>query len=456
MADNKSKTFLVDKMHLANIAVTSQIPKNQSNKPEDKVYISKKEPDKNEDPSTTSPSENINILFVRDSNTGELHYSADTVKKYADLRKEGNMPEGFSIHQEPVGKYIEKQFSTYQVDFEKAIQSRDNKNLGLVALYMTRAHESNDQVALGKMIELIKNDPNYAFAFRRGTLDLNKLKGLSLMSEADVKAGFDNVEELEARTGGKFDSTKWSARGIDKIADEDIEEILMKNAEEIQVAEELPEQEIQDAESEQDVDVASNTARENLTRAIAVMVASLSSIKNLPTSQRIQKRMAEMFDKSKLAIDNKVKAGIFRINNKREENRLQENNSLENLLERSSLNKTQPTTEENTTAQLDDRHELDRERIAEKRKLEEAKARKAAGRKLTPEQEELLAQDTEERIRIAENKMKENNSIDQYKVSSTVIANINRAGKETYARQQESKGERNSENTIEPQDSDGR
>lgn len=183
MAENKfGKISLVNKQDLANIAKTGKVPMDTTEKEKktakDKLYISVKAKNKTESQEVTSPSDNISVLMIKDSNRGKVSYSPPTIKKYVDMQKRGKMPEGFSIAEEPVGKYLEKQFSKYQVDFERAIQSRDNRNLGLVALYITKANENSDQVALGIMIELIKNDPNYAFAFNGGTLDLDKLKDL--------------------------------------------------------------------------------------------------------------------------------------------------------------------------------------------------------------------------------------------------------------------------------------
>lgn len=430
MADNKSKKIsLVNKQDLASIAKTGDIPKDNTEKDKkENLYISMKPREQTESKETTSPSNNINVLLVKDSNRRKVSYSPNIIKKYADMQKRGEMPEGVSIAEEPVGKYLEKQFSKYKVDFEKAIQSRDNKNLELVALYITRANESNDKVALGIMIELIKNDPNYAFAFDGGRLDLNKLKGLSLMSEVDVKVGFDKAEELEDLTNGKFDSTKKTAEQIDKIADQDISQRIETETQETENSLDV---EIDNAETEKDVENTTSTVKEKLSIGIATMVASLGAIKNISARQNAEKRINNAKLKTEQKIDSKAKEGLSKLGNLRKtaENS-KDSNSIENLFKRSSLSET---SKESENKQLEDRARLEREKIDKEQELQRIRNRKEAGKKITPEEEALLREET---IRIAEQKMRDNNTIQQYRAEESIVRQTVEVGRESAERQE--------------------
>ena len=192
MAENKNNISLVDKYNLAKLNRTGQMPKNESEKAQDKVFVVRKKSDEKNDKQSTLPNQEFNVLFVNDANTRQTFYSANEVKKYDDLRKAGKMPEGFSIRQEPVGEYIQKQFSTYKIGFEKAIQSDGNEDIPVVLSYIIKAQENNDQVSLGKMADSLSGRDNYKFIFRGGRLDLPKIKEI-----ADSKETVENTANLE-------------------------------------------------------------------------------------------------------------------------------------------------------------------------------------------------------------------------------------------------------------------
>ena len=438
MADNKYKNFLVNKLDLASIANTGKMSTDVTKKQEnqEKLYISVKQQMEADSQKATSPSENISVLMVQNDKTGKASYSPSTIKKYAELKKEGKLPEGISISREPVGKYLEKQFSKYEVDFHRAIQSRDNSNLGLVALYITRVNENNDQVALGMMIELIKNDPNFAFAFRGGNLDLDKLKDLSLMSEADVKVGFDNAEEKEDMTNGKFDSTKMSAKKIDELADDQYIKDILEGEEQTTADFET---EVDNAKTSDEVEDTSKNTRRNMVRNMTARIARLNVIRNISRRQREKVKIEEAQAKSEAAIESKAKLNVLKLNSLKRKDK--NNNSLENLFNRSSL----VGKENDSTTQLEDRTRENREReerAKEERekiavrdktlvKARERALRKAAsGRKLNAHEQELIEQDKAERIRLGEQKMKALNTMEQYRAEDSIDA-TNRVGRES-------------------------
>ncbi len=443
MADNKYKNFLVNKVDLASVAktgkISTDITKSEESKKQEKLYISVKQQDETTSQKSTSPSENMSVLMVQDEKTGKASYSPSVIKKYAELRKNGKLPEGVSISREPVGKYLEKQFSKYEIDFQKAIQSRDNSNLGLVALYITKANENNDQVALGMMIELIKNDPNFAFAFRGETLDLDKLKDLSLMNESDVKVGFDVAEEKDELTHGKFDSTKKSAQEIDALAEQDISQELEASQQEISTNFDL---EIDNAKTEEEVADVSNNARKNIVKNMAAMVAGLGMIRNVATRQKGIEKINEAQAKSEQKIDSQAKANALRVKSLRKKEK--SNNSLENLFNRSNLaGKTDDTPQLANRDKSDDRAREEKEKIERQHALERAKARQAAGKKLNARDQELLEQDKAERIKLGEQKMKELNTMGQYRAEDS-IQNTVKVGKESAERREKESQERTS------------
>ena len=415
MAEKRNSISLVDKVHLARISENGEMPKSDSKRPENKVYISKKDSDEKQGQNSTSPGENINVLFVNDANTGQTFYSANEVKRYDDLRRAGKMPEGFSIRQEPVGKYIEKEFSTYKIGFEEAIKSNGNENIGLIALYVTRANENNDHVALGKMTELMRERANFAFAFNGGTLDLQKLKEISQLRESDVTAGINALEskinrDISNRTGAA--RIVDAANGIlpeipsDRIQDEKTVDGALQNAVELDVAEEQ---------------LKSNVSRDNESA--------------ITKSRRLGKVVAAV------AAGIGAFTGIARVNEE------QDNNSLENLFDRSSLQEdTKPQVYE-----IEDRARLEREKLTKERELEKAKAREAAGKKLSPEQQRLLDEDRAERARLADEKMKQSRTIAQYELSDEQKAKVNAAGVEFATKE-----DRNDRENDKTQDADAR
>lgn len=441
MADNKYKNFLVNKLDLASIVktgkISTDITKKEESKKQEKIYISVRQDEESASQKSTSPSANISVLMLQNEKIGKSSYSPSLIKKYAELGKRGRLPEGVSISREPVGKYLEKQFSKYQIDFQKAIQSRDNRNLGLVALYITKANENNDQVALGIMIELIKNDPNFAFAFKGGNLDLDKLKDLSLMSEADVKVGFDKAEELDDLTNRKFDSTKKTAEQIDELADQDISQRLEV---EMQQTNTDFETEVDSAETEEEVENASSNTRKNLVKNMATMVAGLGIIKNISMRQKAEAKINEAQAKSEQTIASKVKSSVLRVNTLRR--RGKNNNSLEDLFKRSFLSEE---------GKRESAPQLEKERIAKQHAIERAKIKQAAGKKLTAREQELVEQDKAQRIKMGEQKMKELNTMEQYRAEDRVD-DIIMVGKESAERREQMSKERTSRKDTQRQD----
>lgn len=191
MANTKGNISLVDKLSLYTMSKTGETSNSKNNSLNDKVYVVIPSSDENQTSKSTSPS----ILGVRNNNTGEVIYSADEVKRFSDLRKQGKMSSEFSMQKEPVETYLKKEFSQYQVAFEDAIKSNGNENLPVVLRYIKEAYESNNKAVLGQMLELISGRANFEFMFRGGSLNINKIKRISELSDSDIINGINALED---------------------------------------------------------------------------------------------------------------------------------------------------------------------------------------------------------------------------------------------------------------------
>lgn len=457
MAEAKNRTtHLVDKMKLAYLAKTGKISKDDDKASQktaqDKVYVSMKKQIAEE--KATSPSENINVFLVREEKSGRVSYNADIVKKYNDMRKNGTLPENFKITQEPIEKYLEKQFNKYRVDFQKAIQSRDNANVALVARYINDAVENNNQVALGMMEEFIKKDPNYAILFEGGKLNLKKIQEIARMEDHKAQVGLDELERKDDETHGKFDSTKATAREIDMAAENEFEQNIENEAQEAEIS---SDSEMEKSSNEEEVQEVSDKTERTFARRIATLVAGLSLIRNPLARQRAEDKTQDIQNRSKESIFNKARRNLSRIGalrSKSENNK--DNNSLNNLLKRSSLLKENAPDDE---MQLEDRTresiektEKDktlRERIAERtrnareqskeRELEEARRRERTGKKLSSRQQEIIKEDNDKKIELADQKMKANRTFDDLVLDKEIVQKTVSAGKEFANRSENAK-----------------
>lgn len=253
------------------------------------------------------------------------------------------------------------------------------------------------------------------------------------MSEADVKVGFDIAERRDDLTNGKFDSTKKTAEEIAEIADQDISQRLDTETQEVGSSLEVK---VDNAETEEEVEDTATSARKSLAESLATMVAGLGVIRNISKRQDAEKKINEAQSRAEQSIASKAKAGILKLSGLRrtaESNK--NNNSIENLLKRSSLSGTSKNDE---GAQLEDRAKLEKERTDREQELQMIRERKEAGKKITPEQDELLRQET---IRIAEQKMRELNTMEQYRATEDRIQETVRVGRENAERQERGKRE---------------
>lgn len=461
MTENKNRTiFLVDKVKLAHLAKTGEIlkddDKTSKKTAQDKVYVSIKKQSAEE--KATSPSENMSVLLVRNEISKEERYNPAIVKKYMEMKQNGTIPKNVRVTQEPIEEYLEKQFNKYSVDFEKAIQSRDNTNVALVARYINDAVENNNQVALGMMKELIKKDPNFAILFEGGELDFEKIRDIADMEDHKATVGLDELERKDDETAGKFDSTKATAREIDKAAENEFEQNIENEAQEAEIS---SDSEMENSSNEKEVQEVSDKAERTFARRIATLVAGLSLIRNPLARQRAEDKKQDVQNRSKESIFNKARRNLSRIGalrSKAEDNK--DNNSLNNLLKRSSLLKENAPDDE---MQLEDRTresiektEKDktlRERIAERarnareqakendkeRELEEARRRERAGKKLSSRQQEIIKEDNDKKIELADQKMKANRTFDDLVLDKEIVQKTVSAGKEFANRSENTK-----------------
>lgn len=195
---NISNLQLVSRRNLVDIlknGFSKQLDQDISDK--DKVYLNVRGYQENDEKSI-SP-ENISVVVLRNRQTQRLSTSPRKIEETIAQIQEGNQEVEYDMKGMPLNQYMDKMRSMQLQEFQKKIQSRDNYHLGDVALLITTANRNNDKELLAQMIELIKKDPNYEFAFNGGKLDLNKLYEMSRMDRAKVENGMDNAEILEKK-----------------------------------------------------------------------------------------------------------------------------------------------------------------------------------------------------------------------------------------------------------------
>lgn len=228
----------------------------------DKVFLNVRGYQENDEKSISS--ENISVVILKNKQTQKLSTSPRKIKKTVAQMQEGNQDVEYDIKGMPLNQYMDKMRSMQFQEFQRKIQSRDNHYLGDVALLISRANRNNDKELLAQMVELIKKDPNYAFAFSGGTLDLNKLYKLSGLDPNDVEKAMDIAEEIEAR-GGDIDSTQIDADKIAEYSEKTLEEI------EQTLEQEAKEQEVQETD-----EIAEEKASSKVNQLISKMTKGLA------------------------------------------------------------------------------------------------------------------------------------------------------------------------------------
>ncbi len=407
----ENRTFLINKKSIYSVIKTGNLPertdKNEESK--NKLYISASESKDKENLDsleTTSPLGNISVFRVVNTLNNWTSYSADDVKHYVDMQKNGEMPEGVRVEKQTSEQFFEEQFKNQEISFRRAIQARDNSCLGIVISYINRAMDENNQELLGMMEELIKHNPNFEFLFRDGKLSRQVVNSFREQSNSDMEYMMDSGEQLEEETGGKFDASKASFKELDRIADTSIDELIRESSEEIIVDEQQIDENVKESEQQQKLEAKASEKKKNILGRVARMTATVNLIRNAVARRRAQRAIEEGQKKSEQALDNKVRNGFSRVSGLRRGN---ENRDTED--------------KDNTPKQSEDRvreesTELEQRQLKE---LEQAKKRETAGKKLTPYQEELLARAREASIKIADERMKQGRTIDNYTIKNKEI-----------------------------------
>lgn len=203
---NNNKFFLAENLHLSFVSKTGQaVPKDRANKNvplNEKVYLIQSNANLEQEANSTSQKPEFNVLYANDIQTGEMMFSADKVKQYYELKMQGKLPSNISLEEATLENYINISLDKEQNrKFEEAIISNGNEDLGTVMRLLIEAYESNNHVALGKMIESMKGRENFEFLFEGGRLDFNKMKDMIRLSNSVIEKGFDLIEFLEERYG---------------------------------------------------------------------------------------------------------------------------------------------------------------------------------------------------------------------------------------------------------------
>lgn len=211
---NTAKLHLVSRSNLANIlreGFSKQTKQDISDS--EKVYLNVRE--EQEDIGKPISPEKVSVVVLRNKETKKLSTSPQKIEDTLSLMRDGIESSEYEMKAMPLNQYMDKMRAMQLQEFQKKIQGRDNYHLGDVALLISMANKNNDKELLTQMVDLIKFDPNYQFAFDGGKLDLNKLYDMSRMDRSKVEAGMDIAEEIEDR-GGNVDSTEIEA---DEIAE---------------------------------------------------------------------------------------------------------------------------------------------------------------------------------------------------------------------------------------------
>lgn len=426
MAENRN--LLISKRSVYSVIKSGNLPENadRNEKSNDKLYISVSNKDSLE---TTSPLGNISVFRVVDTLNDWSSYSADDVKHYADMQKNGELPEGVKVEKQSSEEFLEEQFKDQEMSFKKAIQPRDNSCLGIVISYINKAMDENNQELLGMMEELIKHDPNFEFLFRDGKLSRQVVNAFREQSNGELEYMMDTGEELEEETGGKFDASKASFGELDKIADTPMDELIQESSEEI-IIDNAQVQEVEDEskedkqqEEEQKLEDSASEKKQNILNRIARMMLRVNLIKNVAARRRAQIAIEDGQKKSEQALSSKVKSGLAKLSGLIRGNGVKENvaedrdnNSLANIFKRSRLS-NEATNKDTETNQS----ENEREKLRQERELQKAKEKADKGRKLTNYEQELLDKDREERIRKADEAMIRNSTIGNIEVKDKNI-----------------------------------
>lgn len=252
---------------------------------QDKVYLNVRGYQEN-DEKPISP-ENISVVVLRNRQTQRLSTSPRKIEETMAQMQDGNQDVEYDMKGMPLNQYMDKIRSMQLQEFQKKIQSRDNYHLGDVALLITTANRNNDKELLAQMIELIKKDPNYEFAFDGGKLNLDKLYDMSRMNRAKVEDGMDKAEEIEAR-GGDIDSTEIDADKIAEYSEKTVEEI------EQTIEQEIQEQEVQEPDEIDEEKTSSRVSQlvSRMTKGLAkgVAVGLLARVARMNIRDKIRNR----------------------------------------------------------------------------------------------------------------------------------------------------------------------
>lgn len=343
----------------------------------------------------------INVVVLRNKETKKLTTSPKKIEVALAYAENGMEDPEYQISEIPLSKYMEKIRISQLNSFKQKIQSRDNHNLGDVALLISTANKNNDKELLAEMLELIKHDPNYEFAFDGGKLNLKKLYDLALMDKGDVEVGMDKAEELEEKNG-KVNADELTADQIAEYSDEvstQIDEIAQEETDNLEETQ----------GEEQEIDTTQ--VEKNVNAKVAIIAAGLA--KGLASRINIRGKVAER-------IKNTTAKAQARINQRRDKT-LEDKSKPEEFRENplTSLKSKEVKKDKDNSRVLLDRQEREKQRQeAEWKKIRE-KVEK--GKELNEHESAIYAEHQKELQRQADEKMKASRTIDQYTIKDKAV-----------------------------------
>ncbi len=412
---NTQNIYLVNRRSLTSILKDgfSKQPK-QDISDNDKVYLNVK--DRQESAETPISPEKVSVVVLRNRETKKLSTSPKKIEDTISMLQEGIESSEYEIKAIPLNQYMDKMRSMQFQEFQKKIQSRDNYHLADVALLISTANKNHDTELLSQMIDLIRFDPNYQFAFDGGKLDLNKLYKLGKMNRAKVEAGMDKAEE-EERRGGNIDSTEIDAEQIAEYSDKTVQEIEQTADQEIQEQEAQDNSEIDENKANSKVNQIINRMTKGLAKGI--VVAIFARVARMNIRDKIKEK-AEEFKKRKSKIQLRSRKS------KEEPNRENsEFNPYKNENEKSQENHAE---KEQNVQEIQSRQQ--RQKIERDLAIEQIKEKLKNGKELDKGEQELYQTHLNETARQEKSELP--NTLNQYALQNNkeIQKNLERVSRE--------------------------
>lgn len=382
--------------------------------------------------------QNISIVILKNKETQKLSTSPRKIEETIAQMHEGKKDIEYDMKGMPLNQYVHKMRTMQLKEFQKKIQARDNYHLGDVALLISTANRNNDKELLAQMVELIKRDPNYEFAFDGGKLYLNKLYEMSRIDRAKIEDGMDKAEEIEAR-GGDIDSTEIDANKIAEYSDKTVEEI-----------EQTIEQEIQEQESQVDneIDEEKASSRVNqfvsrITKGLAKGIAAglLDRVARINIKDKIRER-AEVSKQRNPKMQ--LKSGRTKETAIEEKS---EFNPYKNQSETSKNEATKKKTSQESSREIENRQQ--REKNEREIAIQKIEQKLAKGKELDGNEQDLYRMHLNEKSQTEKNGLE--NTLERYALQNNkeIQMALAKAGKEAaQARQEKATIKIKEDNTI--------